>query len=128
MKTVDTVALVVLKDDTVLVERRGLHKATDPGVVVIPGGHVEQGESLEQACKRELKEELDLDCSEFRFLDRMLWHTPVEIQNVYYFVCDGWSGNLKSQEADEVFFIKRDDLSAIDIDEERKILEKHLQK
>jgi 8-oxo-dGTP diphosphatase len=128
MKTVDTVALVVLKDDTVLVERRGLHKATDPGVVVIPGGHVEQGESLEQACKRELKEELDLDCSEFRFLDRMLWHTPVEIQNVYYFVCEGWSGNLKSKEADEVFFIKRDDLSAIDIDEERKILEKHLQK
>lgn len=128
MKTVDTVALVVLKDDTVLVERRGLHKATDPGVVVIPGGHVEQGESLEQACKRELKEELDLDCSEFRFLDRMLWHTPVEIQNVYYFVCEGWSGNLKSKESDEVFFIKRDDLSAIDIDEERKILEKHLQK
>jgi 8-oxo-dGTP diphosphatase len=128
MKTVDTVALVVLKDDTVLVERRGLHKATDPGVVVIPGGHVEQGESLEQACKRELKEELDLDCSEFRFLDRMLWHTPVEIQNVYYFVCEGWSGNLKSKESDEVFFIKRDDLSAIDIEKERKILEKHLQK
>ena len=58
MKTVDTVALIVLQDDTVLVERRGLHKATDPGVVVIPGGHVEEGESLEDACKRELKEEL----------------------------------------------------------------------
>ncbi len=128
MKTVDTVALVVLKDDTVLVERRGLHKATDPGVVVIPGGHVEQGESLEQVCKRELKEEFDLDCSEIRFLDMMLWHTPVEIQNVYYFVCEGWSGSLKSQEADEVFFIKLDDLSAIDIEEERKILEKHLPK
>jgi ADP-ribose pyrophosphatase YjhB (NUDIX family) len=31
-------------------------------VVVVPGGHVESGESLEEACKRELKEELGLEC------------------------------------------------------------------
>ena len=128
MKTVDTVALLVLRDDSILVERRGLHKATDPGIVVIPGGHVESGESLEEACKRELKEELDLDCSEFRLLDKMLWHTPIEKQNVHYFVCEGWSGTPKSQEADEVFFKKHSDLGLIDIEEERIILVKHLQK
>ena len=128
MKTVDTVSLIILQDDKILVERRALHKATDPGIVVIPGGHVEPGETLEEACKRELKEELDLDCFEFKYLDRMLWNTPLEIQNVHYFVCEGWSGSLKSQEADEVFFIKQSDLSPIDIEEERKILEKHLQK
>ena len=49
MNTVDTVALIILQGDEVLVERRGLHKATDPGVVVIPGGHVEEGETLEEA-------------------------------------------------------------------------------
>ena len=128
MKTVDTVSLIILQDDKILVERRALHKATDPGAVVIPGGHVEPGETLEEACKRELKEELDLDCFEFKYLDRMLWNTPLEIQNVHYFVCEGWSGSLKSQEADEVFFIKQSDLSPIDIEEERKILEKHLKK
>ncbi len=128
MKTVDTVSLIILQDDKILVERRALHKATDPGLVVIPGGHVEPGETLEEACKRELKEELDLDCFEFKYLDRMLWHTPLEIQNVHYFVCEGWSGSLKSQEADEVFFIKQSDLSLIDIEEERIILEKHFQK
>ncbi len=128
MKTVDTVSLIILQDDKVLVERRALHKATDPGIVVIPGGHVEPGETLEEACKRELKEELDLDCFEFKYLDRMLWNTPLEIQNVHYFVCEGWSGSLKSREADEVFFIKQSDLSPIDIEEERKILEKLLQK
>jgi 8-oxo-dGTP diphosphatase len=128
MKTVDTVSLIILQDDKILVERRALHKATDPGIVVIPGGHVEPGETLEEACKRELKEELDLDCFEFKYLDKMLWNTPLEIQNVHYFVCEGWSGSLKSQEADEVFFIKQSDLSPIDIEEERKILEKHLKK
>jgi len=72
--------LIILRGDEVLVERRALHKATDPSIVVIPGGHVEEGETLEEACKRELKEELDLGCSEFRFLDRMLWKTPKKIR------------------------------------------------
>ena len=126
MKTVDTVALVILRGDELLVERRGLHKATDPGVVVIPGGHVEEGETLEEACRRELKEELDLECSTFRLLDKMLWNTPMEIQNVHYFVCEDWSGTPKKFEADEIFFSKCSDLSSIDIEEERKILEKHL--
>ena len=128
MKTVDTVALIILWGDEVLVERRGLHKATDPGVVVIPGGHVEEGETLEEACKRELKEELDLDCSVYTFVDRMVWSTPIEVQNVHYFVCENWSGTPKKLEADEIFFIKQADLSPIDIEEERKIIEKHLVK
>ena len=96
MKTVDTVSLIILQEDKILVERRALHKATDPGIVAIPGGHVEHGETLEEACNRELKEELDLDCSEFRLFDKMLWHTPVEIQNVHYFVCEGWRGVPKN--------------------------------
>lgn len=126
MKTVDAVSLIILQDDKILVERRALHKATDPGIVVIPGGHVEEGETLEEACKRELKEELDLDCSEFRFVDRMVWNTPIETQNVHYFVCENWSGTPNNFEADEIFFIKQSDLSPIDIAEERIILEKHL--
>lgn len=58
MKFVDTVALIVEKEGRLLVERRKLTKETDPGKVAIPGGHVEGGESLEEACRRELKEEL----------------------------------------------------------------------
>ena len=128
MRTVDTVALIVLDGDRLLVERRRLDKATDPGVVVVPGGHVEEGESLADACARELKEELALDCTSFRFVDQMLWGTPIELQKVHYFVCEGWSGVPKSIEADEVFFIGIKDLSPITIEKERVLLEKHLKK
>ena len=128
MKTVDAVSLLILRGDEILVERRSRTKATDPGVVVIPGGHVEEGETLEEACKRELKEELDLNCSVFTFVDRMVWNTPIEVQNVNYFICEDWSGTPRNYEADEIFFIKQSDLSPIDIQKERKILEKHLQK
>ena len=35
---------------------------------VIPGGHIELGESMEQALKREIKEETGLDIFDIRFL------------------------------------------------------------
>ena len=35
---------------------------------IIPGGHVEVGETMEQALKREIKEETNLDISDLKFL------------------------------------------------------------
>ncbi|MCJ7574007.1 NUDIX domain-containing protein, partial [Candidatus Bathyarchaeota archaeon] len=78
MKTVECVALVILKNSKVLVEKRRSDRATDPGVVVVPGGHVKEHESLEEACSRELDEELDLKCSSFRKVGFLLWPTSVE--------------------------------------------------
>lgn len=94
MKTVDTVGLLILDGDRLLLGRRGLHKTTFPGVVVVPGGHVESGESLEEACKRELKEELDLECS--KFIEMIPYSTPIEVQNVHYYICGGWTGVPKA--------------------------------
>jgi len=128
MRTVDTVALIVLDGDRLLVERRRQDKATDPGMIVVPGGHVEEGESLADACARELKEELDLDCTSFRSVDQMLWGTPIENQKVHFFVCEGWSGVPRNNEAAEVFFIGIDELCLISIEKERVLLEKHLKK
>jgi mutator protein MutT len=125
MKTVETVALIVLDGDRMLLERRGLDKETFPGVVVVPGGHVEKGETLEEACKRELKEELDLESSKFRFLEMHPFETPIEVQHVHYFVCEDWKGTPRSHEADEVFFVGFDELNRVDVLEERELLQKH---
>ena len=66
--TVDTVAFIVTRGESILVERRSLEKKTDPGPVAIPGGHVEEGETLTEACGLELAEEQYLICDEFRFV------------------------------------------------------------
>jgi len=87
VKIVDTVALVVEKDGRLLVERRKLSKETDPGKVAIPGGHVEDGESLEEACRRELYEELGLTCRGFNFIVSLPHRTGSEDQVVHYFSC-----------------------------------------
>ena len=36
------------------------------GMFVVPGGHIELGETMEQALKREVKEETNLDISEMK--------------------------------------------------------------
>jgi 8-oxo-dGTP pyrophosphatase MutT (NUDIX family) len=53
------VAAVIVKDGAYLVCRRPLHKRHG-GLWEFPGGKVEEGESLLEAARRELSEELDL--------------------------------------------------------------------
>ena len=119
MKIVDTVALVVEKDGRLLVERRKLSKETDPGKVAIPGGHVEGGESLEEACRRELYEELGLTCRGFNFIVSLPHRTGSEDQVVHYFSCDGWVGDPECHEADEIFWIDRGQLDFLDFEIDR---------
>ena len=52
--------LVESADGKVLLSRRSKHLRTFPGVWVPPGGHIEYGESLEEAGLRELAEETGL--------------------------------------------------------------------
>ena len=80
---VNTVALIMEKEGRLLVERRKLTKETDPGKVAIPGGHVEGGESLEEACRRELHEELGLTCGDFSFVVKLPNRTGSRDQMVF---------------------------------------------
>lgn len=116
---VDTVALIVEEDGRLLVERRKLTKETDPGKVAIPGGHVEGGESLEEACRRELHEELGLTCEVFSFIVKLPHRTGSEDQMVHYFSCDSWVGDPECHEAEEIFWIDRGKLDVLDFDIDR---------
>jgi mutator protein MutT len=120
METVDTVAFILIKDNRVLVERRRMDKETDPGAVVIPGGHVEDGETHIQALKRELLEELGVTCNDFRFIARMPCETESEIQMNHWYLCEDWTGEPVSTEADEVYFI--DSADELDLPNDKTII------
>ena len=49
--------------DGCVLEQRRADKSTDPGRIMIPGGHIEAGESQLQALQRELAEELGLQAA-----------------------------------------------------------------
>jgi 8-oxo-dGTP pyrophosphatase MutT (NUDIX family) len=56
----ECVSGILLDDGSVLVEKRRVDDDADPGQVLLPGGYVEVGESLNQALKREMREELGI--------------------------------------------------------------------
>ena len=53
------------QDEILLMKRKGSHGA---GEWSLPGGHLEAGESFEECCIREVKEETNLDIDEVRQL------------------------------------------------------------
>jgi len=124
-KYCDVVAFILFKDGKFLIEERLPNRKIDPSKIVIPGGHVDKGESLVEACKRELKEELDVDCENFEFVCKSLHDAGPEIQMVHYFLCKDWKGRIKSIEAKRIFWLDNKHLNKlsykIDIDAIRKI-------
>jgi mutator protein MutT len=56
----DVAAAVIIQDGMILITRR-LDESHQGGLWEFPGGKREEGESLEECVRREIKEELDLD-------------------------------------------------------------------
>lgn len=50
------ISFIFVDENAVLVERRSLAKTVGPGATGFPGGHVEAGETPEQALLREIRE------------------------------------------------------------------------
>ena len=121
-RTVDTVAFILVRGGRVLVERRSMSKATDPGAIVVPGGHVEPGESLVEACRRELKEELDVDCRDLSLYAEMLCPTEVEDQLNRWFLCRGWSGEPVRREAEEILWIGSGEVGRLSLLNDRAVI------
>ena len=128
MKTVNTIALIITKDNSLLVEKRRMDKKTDPGAVIIPGGHVEQGETHTEACRRELREELDLECNRFTYITKELWKTPIENQLTHYYLCEGWTGKPRCLEAEEIYYISYDNIEKLDFGVDRRAVRAYLSK
>src|SRR5690349_2495927 len=74
----ECVSGVLISEGAILVEKRRADDDADPGLVLLPGGHVEVGESLERALEREMLEELGIHVEKI---------TPIRVR--YYTASNG---------------------------------------
>ncbi|MCK4714899.1 MAG: NUDIX domain-containing protein, partial [Candidatus Aenigmarchaeota archaeon] len=74
----------------VLLEKRSMKKDLYPGIWCNIAGHVDSGESYDEAARRELKEETGLDCKlDFLFNIRMKAEKESELISVFKCVSEG---------------------------------------
>jgi len=101
----NVVAGILTKDGKFLVEKRRDGDEADPGYGEIPGGHVREGESLEDALRREMKEELGIQVEKMKLVSKSLaTATNGERQRIHYFHVEQWNGIIGSKEAEKVYW------------------------
>jgi len=120
-KIADVVAGILMERRIFLVEKRRACDEADSGYVEIPGGHVDPGETLEDALRRELKEELGIEVEKARLVQKSLAKaTNGERQRIHYFHVEKWNGRIESKEAEQVYW--ESDVSNLSIVPDRRAI------
>src|SRR5437016_2548097 len=116
---------MLVEHDQILLERRSLTKRLAPGALVIPGGHVEPGASVDEALRRELQEELGLTANAVSYVCTLL-HRAEELRKLHYFAVDAWTGEPRPLEADGLEWVHLRNLAAFDCDVDRVAVDQYI--
>jgi 8-oxo-dGTP diphosphatase len=121
LEDVDVVVGIILNGNSFLVERRSLDEKVDPGIVCLPGGHVRIDESMEEALRRELREELDIEVKGLRFVCKNFYiASNGERQNAYCFLVTDYQGEPVCKSAQEIFW--EDNIENLSLEVDRKTI------
>ena len=78
-----------------------------------PGGKIEDGETPEQALKREIKEELDTEIEVGNLIDTIEYDYPTFHLSMDCFWCEVISGKLDLLEAEAAKWLSKDELDSV---------------
>lgn len=92
------VIFIIKKDDKVLFLKRENTGKCD-GYYMLPGGHVDEGETVLQAAVRELKEELNIMVAEDDLIFRLIEPTKTHIH--FFFEVKKYQGVIKNNEPEK---------------------------
>lgn len=126
----ETVLAYIFKDDKVLMlyrnkEENDINKNKWVGV----GGHLEKGESRDSALIREVKEETNLDVTDYKFLATLIFINNDYKEKMYLYRVDGFTNSLKECDEGELKFINIKDLLSLNMwDGDRYFLDLMLKK
>jgi 8-oxo-dGTP diphosphatase len=93
-RAAECVSGVLISDGAVLVLNRRADDDADPGLILLPGGHVEVGESLNQALKREMQEEIGIKSEGSHPFASSITRRRMERQRIHYLQVKDWKGKI----------------------------------
>ena len=115
MKEIFVVAgILFAHDKSILLAQRSVEKSF-PLQWEFPGGKIEEGENSEEALKRELFEELNIEIDKIKLFDSVVHEYELFRANIEFFLINEWSGKLINKEGQNLHWKKLDDLRGLKI-------------
>ena len=117
MKTIKVVAAVIKAvnkngEDIIFATQRGYGEFKDGWE--FPGGKIEEGETPQEALKREIMEELDTEITDGELIDTIEYDYPTFHLSMDCFWCEVIKGNLVLKEAEDAKWLKKNELDKVD--------------
>jgi 8-oxo-dGTP pyrophosphatase MutT (NUDIX family) len=126
MEPLECISFLLVQDGKILAEKRKRTKKVAPDAVTLPGGHVDIGEHLEEALRRELWEELEVFPKRVKYVCTLL-HQAQEFRRVTYFAVEEWIGTIRNNEAEFLLWIPWDEQERFDLTVDRVAISEYLQ-
>lgn len=108
MKNIHVSAAIILKGDKIFITQRGYGEFKD--FWEFPGGKIEQGETKEEALKREIKEELKAEINIVDFLTTVSYDYESFHLEMECFLCTLKDDHLELVEAEDARFASLNEL------------------
>ena len=113
MKQIEVVAAIIYDDEgRIFATQRGYGDMKDGWE--FPGGKMEQGETPEEALKREIWEELETKIVVERLVQTVEWEYPKFFLKMHCFLCSIESGSLTLKEHEAARWLSKDQLDSVD--------------
>ena len=111
MKTLNVVAAIIHKDDKILATKRGYGEFINQWE--FPGGKIEENETKEEALKREIKEELNIEIEITNFALDLEYQYPTFYLKMSCFDCIIKKGIPKLLEHNDARWLSKDELDDV---------------
>ena len=131
LKLLNVVAAVLIKDEQIILPKRASNLKVMPDKYEFPGGKVEENETLKEALKRELYEELSIDVDIEDIIDFPKNDLKTDKIMLTVFIINKWKNDLiiNPEINSEILIVNLDELKNVEnlLDTDKELIPAILQ-